>query len=354
MATSILAKPSRSLIPELKDVFVDKIRFAYGRTHLRNTLASQTIIDKLDLKSQYKPGKFDIIDANPGYGLFSTMLNYELEPRNHILIENKERCCSTWKDIINKLDTLGYHHNFKLYERDPYEWQSYTDLIQRDKLIQPQIKSFDKLNDELLVIANWAGEKDESTIAQWIGCCGDRNWLMRYGKVKMVIFMPLATAKKFVGLAGFKKRRRTGLKVNMFTESKLIAFSNTDAVYGEGFDPRILVRDQPALLEKTSAIRNGEFAVVEISPGKMTSSMIANVEHLLLPIFMGHKPLRESIPIFAPGAEYLYQLIPESVLDKASFELEPEDIVILSEAYEKWPFKPKIEELYDFDLTTPA
>lgn len=354
MATNFLFKPSRSFIPELKHAFEEKVRFGYGRTHLRNTLACQQIIDKLNLKSNFKPGEFDIVDANPGYGLFSSMLNYELQPRNHILIENKERCCIAWKKIIDHLDSLGYNHNLKLYEKDPYEWQTYTDLIQKDNLINPVKKSFDKLNDELLIIANWSGDKDESTIAQWIGCCGDRNWLMKYGKVKMIIFMPLPTARKFVALAGYKKRKRTGLKVDMFTESKLIAFSDVNIPCGNEFDPRVLVRDQPIPIEKQSSIRNDEFAVVEFSPGKLTSEMISNVDHLLLPIFLGHKTLRESIPIFAPGAEYMYKFLPDSTLNKTPYELEPKDILLLSEAYEKWPFKPTVEELYDIDLTSPA
>ena len=61
------------------------------------------ILDKLDLKSKYDGSKLDIVDVNPGYGLFSTMLNYELKPRNHILIENKERCVTSLSSIINKL-----------------------------------------------------------------------------------------------------------------------------------------------------------------------------------------------------------------------------------------------------------
>ena len=58
------------------------------------------------------------MDVNPGYGLFSTMLNYELKPRNHILIENKERCVTSLSSIINKLvEETGHNSNFTLYKR---------------------------------------------------------------------------------------------------------------------------------------------------------------------------------------------------------------------------------------------
>ena len=72
------------------------------------------------------------------------MLNYELKPRNHILIENKERCVTSLSSIINKLvEETGHNSNFTLYKKDSFIWETYNDLIDKDKLIQPQIKSFD-------------------------------------------------------------------------------------------------------------------------------------------------------------------------------------------------------------------
>ena len=69
-------------------------------------------------------------------------------------------------------------------------------------------------------------------LAQWIKCCGHRNWLMKYGKVRMVIFAPSVSAMKFLGEPGFKKRRRTGLKRDLYTDSRLIGVVNSEKAPG--------------------------------------------------------------------------------------------------------------------------
>lgn len=347
----ILTK-ARAFNPHLAEMFLNKIPYYYSRAHMADPEACQKILDKLDLKSKYDGSKLDIVDVNPGYGLFSTMLNYELKPRNHILIENKERCVTSLSSIINKLvEETGHNSNFTLYKKDSFIWETYNDLIDKDKLIQPQIKSFDTPHDELLILANWTGNKEESVLAQWIKCCGHRNWLMKYGKVRMVIFAPSVSAMKFLGEPGFKKRRRTGLKRALYTDSRLIGVVNSEKAPGLGYDARVLVRDQPVLLEPSSAHRDEDYSVIEISPGKYTASQIENIEHFLLAIYLTNKKLVDILPTLAPGAMYMAKDLPEEMLQKSSYEFTCEDIIKLSKAYENWPFKPSVADLYDFDIT---
>ncbi|KAL6452473.1 MTF1 Mitochondrial transcription factor 1 [Candida maltosa Xu316] len=348
---SRIASTAKSFNPVLNNVFEKTVKYSYGRTHLRDPEACQKIIDKLDLTHHYKPNNFNIIDVNPGYGLLSSMLNYELKPKNHILIEDKDKCVSTLTGMIDELQNKSNNDSFELYKKDAYEWETYSDLIDKDKLISPIVQPYEKVNDDLLIVANWTGMRDESIIAQWVGCCGNRNWLMKYGKVRMVIFVPALSAMKFITEPGFRKRRRTGMKFSLFTDSKLVAITEAAIPVGLGYDPRVLVRDQPPVITKAQYFRNADFAVIEVIPGDHTSNEIANIEYFMSSIYVTSAPLKSSITGVAPGAEYLLKLIPKDILEKKSYELTNEDILEIARAYEEWPFKPSLEDSYMGDFT---
>ncbi|EMG50943.1 Ribosomal rna adenine dimethylase, putative [Candida maltosa Xu316] len=379
---SRIASTAKSFNPVLNNVFEKTVKYSYGRTHLRDPEACQKIIDKLDLTHHYKPNNFNIIDVNPGYGLLSSMLNYELKPKNHILIEDKDKCVSTLTGMIDELQNKSNNDSFELYKKDAYEWETYSDLIDKDKLISPIVQPYEKVNDDLLIVANWTGMRDESIIAQWVGCCGNRNWLMKYGKVRMVIFVPALSAMKFITEPGFRKRRRTGMKFSLFTDSKLVAITEAaektisedykiedkesdeekslrgsssngglKIPVGLGYDPRVLVRDQPPVITKAQYFRNADFAVIEVIPGDHTSNEIANIEYFMSSIYVTSAPLKSSITGVAPGAEYLLKLIPKDILEKKSYELTNEDILEIARAYEEWPFKPSLEDSYMGDFT---
>ncbi|RCK67031.1 Mitochondrial transcription factor 1 [Candida viswanathii] len=339
-------QPCRSLIPALKDVFPAKMFYTYKCASFMDSLVVQQVLDKLDLRSKYQPGKVDIIDCAPGYGLFSFMLNQELKPRNHILIEDKRRIVKSLTDVIDGLESRGCNTNMKLVTDTAYSWDVYNKIIDEDKLIQPTKQPYDKVHDELLVVANWSDETNESIIAQWIKCCGDRNWLMRYGKVRMILFTPLVTTQKFVALPGFLRRKRTGMKVSMFTDTKVMAITEPRTERHRDFDPRVMVRDQPVLLPKDCGGPNRDFAIIEMMPGKYTNDVIDDIEPYLLYLFWNQKQqLRERLSTMAPGASYLLKLLPDSILDKYPPDLVGEDLIELNKAYLKWPFRPSFEEM---------
>ncbi|CCG21522.1 mitochondrial RNA polymerase specificity factor [Candida orthopsilosis Co 90-125] len=338
----------RSYNPVLKKYFDKLPRFTYGKSQLKNPEACQLLLDKLNLKPQYNSSKLDIIDATPGFGLFSSMLNQELKPRNHILIDRNDETVKSWHRKIQTLqNNTGNKENFKFIDRDPFSWHTYSSLYKKGVIPPTDFQSYDKMHEELLIIANWTGTKDEATIAQWIGCCSYRNWLMKYGKVRMILFVPSVTAMKFLSEPGFRKRNRTALKRDLYTDSKLIGIGQESDVVGEGYDPRVLVRDQPVVIDKSSFIRNSSVAVVEIMPGRYTNDAIANIEHLLSGFFVTSASLGDQLPKLAAGAEYLRNLLPEKILDKRATEFTTDDVLAIADAYEKWPFKPSVEETFD-------
>ncbi|KAI5960144.1 MTF1 [Candida pseudojiufengensis] len=344
-------KVLRSLNPRLQYSFQSLPRYTHGKSQLKYPEDCQNVINKLNIKEDYNQNhKLNIIDVNPGFGLFSSMINYELQPKKHVLLEKFDENYKNW---MNRIETLksesNNQENFEILKNDPFDWDTYTKLFNDGVIEEPNVKWDDKINDELLVLANWTGKSDESIIAQWIGCCGNRNWLMKYGKVRMIILMPSITAMKFLSEPGFRKRNRTSLKRDLYTKTKLIAIGEDSEILGQGYDPRILVRDQPLVIKKNSFIRSPDVAIIEMTPGEHKSDSIANIEHLLSGIFVSSSKLKDLLPRLAPGAEYLQNYLTNETLEKRASEFTTEDILQFSNAYEQWPFKPSTEETFDIN-----
>ncbi|KAI5951355.1 MTF1 [Candida jiufengensis] len=338
----------RSFNPLLKDSFFLLPRFTHEKSQLKNAEECQNIINKLNLRDDYNSKKLNIIDVNPGFGLFSSMLNYELKPKNHILLDKHEENYKKWSKKIEHLQTVNQNQeNFKILKHDPFIWDTYDKIFQNGIIEELKPQPYDKLNDELLIVANWTGKGDESIIAQWIGCCGNRNWLMKYGKVRMLLMIPSTTAMKFLSEPGYKKRNRTSLKRDLYTHSKLIAIGDDSDILGKGYDPRVLVRDQPIVLKKNAFLRNSEVAIIEVFPGEYQTDCISNIEHLLSAMFVSSTKLKDHLPKLAPGAEYLVSLLSDDILEKRASEFTKQDILEFSNAYGQWPFKPSIEETFD-------
>ncbi|KAI3404406.2 MTF1 [Candida oxycetoniae] len=337
----------RSVNPALKEFYTQVPRSVYGKTQLISQNSCQKLLDKLNLQDKYKRSKLDIIDANPGFGLFSSMLNFELKPRNHILLERTEESLKGWKSKIEHLQNVtGNVENFKLCNHDPFRWNT-IDYLYQNNLIPPiNVQPRDKVHDELLIVANWSNPDSEFIVAQWLGCCGNRNWFMKYGNVRMLLFIPSESARKFLALPGWRKRNRTALKRDFFTESRLIGIG-CDGVIGEGYDPRLLVRDQPVVIEKSARLRAKELALVEFIPGKYTIDSIEPIEHLLSQFYCTKVTLGELLPKLAPGAEYMSRYLSQELLNKSAFEFTTDDALAIASAYERWPFKPSIEEFFD-------
>lgn len=347
----------RSFNPALQKVFKGILpRFQYGFKHLAHPLSIQKVIDKLDLKSKYPNGsKLDIIDINSSYGLFSAMVNYELKPRKHVIIEAGLENKKLWEDRIELLEeTTQNAENFVLYPHSGYEWSTYQDLITRDKIVSPTIQSRDKIHDELLIIANSSVPSyGESLFAQWIMCCLYRNWLQKYGKVRMVCCIPDLTAMKFFLLQGFSKRNKSAVKLDLFTKSKLIAItSNVDprAPDGEGYDPRRILQDDPVLVPCEHTIpQNKACAIVEIVPTDYGLKKVDYIDHVIKSLyFHGAHKVAGSLQYLGPAAyEDLSPVLSPEILEKTSRQLTFEEWDSIITAFLNWPFKPTAEEVLD-------
>lgn len=319
----------------------------------------QKIIDKLDLKAKYPSGaNLDIVDLYAGYGLFSTMVNYELRPRTHVIVENTRNFAPMWKDRIDSLqESTQNAENFVLYPHDPYDWLTYDHMVNRDNVVSPLFQPRTKVHDELLIIANAASSTfGESLFAQWLMCALYHNWLQKYGNVRMLCFVPEASAMKFTLHPGFPKRNKTAAKLDLYTDTRLVAVTELEDGFPaclSGYDPRRFLKDDPVLFPLDATLPlNKPFALFETVPKDCDSPNIDYYEHVLKNLFFVKRAIvRDAIGMMGPGAaDDLIPLIPQHLLDRQVVSLGVEDFQKIIDVFLKWPFKPQREELLDVSL----
>lgn len=352
----------RSVNPVLKPHFLalPKSNHQYGLKVIASENSCQMILDSLKLKEKYpnSEGNLDIIDVFSGYGLLSTMINYELKPRNHVIIDDSKDNKRVWESRISYLKSeTGNLSGFHYYNLDGYSWESYDRIFKKDKLIQPKFQLREKLHDELLIVGNLTSNKTgESLFAQWIQCCGHQNWIQKYGRVRMVLLVREASTQKFLSGPNFSKRNRAALKRDFFTDTRLVAISDplveSLGIAGESFDPNLLVKDQPVVIPTLSVLPlGGDVSVVEVLPRDGLDGLDINAIDYLCQVFMfrSNFTVRESLSSIAPGAEDdLAPVIPEHILAKKSRMLTKEDMMEIYKCYMNWAFRPTYEETLTF------
>lgn len=322
-----------------------------GRRFIVDPEACQSIINKLNLREKYPNNKnLTILDVFTGEGSLSSMINYELKPKKHYIIEKFAASIKYWKERIELLENKTNNvENFELIERDGHNWQLYDDLITQGK-ISNEIKSRDSIHSEILLLANLTIDRSgESLCAQWIMCCGHRNWLQRFGRVRMILLVQQDTAAKFLSGPKFFRRNKSAVKFDLLTDSKFVAISPSDSTI-DRYDPNVIFKDQPVLVDPSSTRPvKSELCLIEVEPNNETAKMIDECEPLLRALFIGKsKPLRATIHYVAFGAnEYFLKVLPDYILDKAPTAMLNEDWHIVFEAWDNWAFKPEYADKFD-------
>lgn len=183
-----------------------KIQHYYGFRYLLNKAVHEKIFSKLKLKDTYSDvNKLKVLDLYPGPAQHSVVLNNYLKPSQHVLMDARP-------DFVKHIRALSLESNgnLQLYNRDPYDWQSYTNMIEKEKLFVPTKQPQDAIHKEFLVMANLTGMIGEGLFMQWLACIGNKNWLQRFGRVKMLVWVQESTALK---LAFGKTRGTSAIKV---------------------------------------------------------------------------------------------------------------------------------------------
>lgn len=354
---------SRSFNPQLAAFFKAAVqpKFHYGFKHVNSQEACQQVVDRLDLKKKY-PGAVDIVDIFPGHGLLSLMINYEVKPRNHVLVDLGAEVARAWKERISHLEaTTGNSENFRLLERSGYTWDTFDTILHELKLILPQTQSRDHVHDELLIVGNVTMPKyGEALLLQWMACTVHRNWLQRYGRVRMVLTTPEVTAQKFLLGPNFYKRNRLLIKRAMYTETRLVAVLEPEEglAAGHDYDPNLLVADQPLVVPKKQiSPPGGALAVMEMVPrgpeGMDFASLNLDLLEYVVQILMYKlmtQTVMEGLAQLSPGAEVLAEKLPERIVESSPRSLLTEDFLEIFRVVDAWPFKPSLSDMISFSV----
>ncbi|WPK26995.1 hypothetical protein PUMCH_004366 [Australozyma saopauloensis] len=351
----------RSWNPKLLHHFqsITKFKNVYNFKYLSDPETCQKLIDRMDLRRKYpkSKGNLDIVDVFPGPGILSSMINQELQPRNHVILEKEKDHVSIWDNLMKTLkDNGGNQENFRFVKEDGYEWETYNRLIEEKKIITPKVENRSRIHDELLIVANLTSSSSgEPVLAQWIQCCAHQNWLQKYGRVRMLLLVRHDSSLKFLSTSAFPKRNRAALKRDVYTESHLLAVSDivsdTALTPGEGFDPHLLFEEQPIVISNGAVAPSpGDLSVIEIIPrGDLEGLNIFDIDHLCQSLmYKSQLPVAEALSMVGLGAsEALCSKIRPEILAKIPRHLTRDEFLEIYNAYTVWPFKATFEDTID-------
>lgn len=317
---------------------LSKIKRTYGFKYLINPTVQEKIFDKLNLESVYKnPTDLKVLDMYPGPAQHSSIFYNRFKPKQHVLLESR----IDFKSYIKETFTGP---EFTLYDKDPYEWSTYTNLIDKEKILVPETQTPDHIHDKFLIMAHLTNSSSEALMMQWLACIGNKNWLQRFGLVKMLIWIPTATACKLLSLPNDALRAKCSVVTEAFTNTKLIALSDQKAL--SLYNPKVIEQCDPFVFsnEDTHFSRFSSISLLEIDP-KPHNIDLDNwdyvTKHLMV---LRRTPLDEAVMSLGHGAREHFEksVGDKAFLKKCPVELTCDEFVYLTDIFHKWPFKPDI------------
>lgn len=314
------------------------IKHYYGFRYLLNPLLHEQIFDKLKLEQTYKNfQEVKVLDLYPGPAQQAAIFYNRYKPKQYALLENRP-------DFSKHLKEEFYASPLEVFESNPYEWSSYTDLIDKTRQFVPEKQPLTHINDKFMVTANLTNHAHEGLLMQWFACIGNRNWLQRFGRVKMLLWVPTSAAAKLLATPGSHLRSKCSVVREAFTDTKLIAL--TDTKERELFGKSEFERYNPILFANSDAwqIRDKGIALLEINPNHHNIDLDNwdyVTKHLLI---LRKTPLTESLNCLGHGGkDYFNQKIQDKgFLNKTPGDLTNYEFLYLTDLFDKWPFKPDI------------
>ncbi|SCV05896.1 LANO_0H17568g1_1 [Lachancea nothofagi CBS 11611] len=322
---------------------LSKIKHYYGFRYLLNAAVHEQIFDKLKLATVYpEPNKLKILDLYPGPSQHSAILYNRCKPAQHVLMDARPDFVKHISQFIT--ENSQHAQGFQLVTLDPYDWHSYTELIDRNKVMVPSHKGREAIHNEFLVVANLTGMIGEGLFMQWLACIGNCNWLQRFGRVKILVWVPESTALKLLAKPGDHLRSKCSVVTEAFTETKLVAVMKNKTE--TSFNSSLLEKHRPVMFESKDVwMPSGKpISLLEIDPRdhKVDLDNFDYVtKHLLI---LKSTPLYDALESLGHGGkEYFCSVIGDDrLLQKCPKDLTVSEFIYCTEIFDKWPFKPDI------------
>jgi len=151
-------------------------------------------LDKLALENDYT--NTNIVDMNPGLGVFSQSLYERLQPRSHILLEPDNRYHERLTDL------RADYPNMSLVNLNGYNWDTYNMLFGTGPFLPPTFSEHytppsiqtlpieEGINRDLLFVGNLTRISDARRVmSQLLQTCYLYSWIQQFGRVRFVLWM---------------------------------------------------------------------------------------------------------------------------------------------------------------------
>lgn len=315
-----------------------KIKHYYGFKYLLSPQVYQAIFDKLRLEETYRDtSQLKVLDLYPGPSQQSAIFHNRFQPKQHVLMESRA-------DFLEHLKSEFGNSPLEVVNKDPYEWSSYVDLIDRSKALEIEKQPLDHINNRFLALGNLTNVAHEGLLMQWYACIGNRNWIQRFGRVKMLLWVPTSSAVKLLATPGSMARSKCSVVREAFTETKLVALSDTDEL--KMFDQCIIQANDPIVFSNNDVWqpRDKGISLLEINPTAHNIDL-DNWEyvtkHLLI---LKGTPLLDALESLGHGARDYFKdkVHDQAFLQKSPNKLTNDEFLYLTDIFAKWPFKPDI------------
>lgn len=165
---------------------------------------------------QYYTDNVTIIDAYPGIGIWSAALHNELKPANHVLLEP---LVGSQKFLKKYIDPSK--NTLKLWPEDPFRWATYENIVAQN-IVTPISHPRTAINPHLLFTCNLSSVQGEQLCVQFLNCVMNRNWLQKYGRVRMLLWVRYSTVIKLLATPGSKRRGRVSVQTEACSDTRLI------------------------------------------------------------------------------------------------------------------------------------
>lgn len=317
---------------------LSKIKHFYGSKFLLNEKIHEKILDKLKLEKTFKnPKEMKVLDLYSGPGQHSAIFYNRYKPNQYAVMESRP-------DFQKILKEQYEGSPIQIFAKDPYEWTSYTDLIDSEKRFVPEKQPHESLNDKFMVIANLTNSAHEGLLMQWFNCIGNTNWLQRFGFVKMLLWVPVSSAIKLLAAPGMHMRSKCSVVREAFTDTNLVAISN--GIDKTLFHKNLLESNDPLIFqnEDTYPQRGNGIALLEVNPKKHITDL-DNWDYVTKHLLILRKTrLKDAVESLGHGAkDYFSQKVEDpTFLNKYPVDLTNEDFNYLTNLFNLWPFKPDI------------
>ncbi|KAF8465936.1 hypothetical protein BDZ91DRAFT_214242 [Kalaharituber pfeilii] len=162
-----------------------------------------------------------LIEMNPGLGIFSRLLHEKVKPSRHIMLEPNKQFNPILESTLIDNPPGGKENRceFHLHNFDGYDWKSYQKIIELGSFNPVTTEPQDGLNKNILFVGNLAvkGQDGDRLLTQIVEAMGSGQWIHQYGRVRMLIWIQNHIKIRFLPRA-MKDRTRVTATTEIVTD----------------------------------------------------------------------------------------------------------------------------------------